>query len=1259
MPLDSEASEIVSSDDILVRSRAREGQASETYDVVSTDTGRVLGDRGETRGIGKKDLYQVRQELLRQEDIAFKAAKERLIEIREQLQKTLDTTPEEQREQREQLQSQIQYINNKARDNWSDFSLAGVHLTVMAPFAGEEALTNYVSIETSLKGQVATARTAQGLISKPLEDPEFNLGEEDLRLLSRAVASSSVDQLIGTNSLSKEKFGIDPDGNPLGISVQVDGMGVMGSLPNGKPYYMDVDYSSPDIQKGLYDLEALDFITGQIDRHAGNIFIDPETGEVRGIDNDLAFPEMSREEMLDGEYRPKHPVGNLPRYMHEDTARKIESLKPDDLRKTLSQVGYPPKGEKGKLKPEEIEGAVQRLEQLQSHIQTLRSEGHVVSKFTKETYEEAVKHQEDATSLELGEEATLDDVAPELLSNVKKTSYVGTVAIEKRVNAKYVELDRGETLDVETLKERLDTTGKAERDPLLEELARLEKLRVDEQTEELLEHRKPELDELNDQLKSVEEALDELDDPGEELVLEEGERVLTQQELRKQRIGILQEIRGVETRAKQVSDAIVDEEKPEMMMQAQQNLNQALGRGDPSVRHYQSFDSFRGKPVVGAGGATGSGRVKVDGQYFQLKSSIEHSSWKRRFKSDGLNHENYGEVIASNVSKALVGAENRRLIPEVTLRQDSETHEPKVTSKYLAGGQGDLDDLYRAEMGKIDPSLSLQKRDENGKLPIINEKGKKVKHARITLEENGKTGPGVLKLDGQAAQDVRRNIALSALMGDHDVNPGNMIAVEGGRVGRIDFGHAFNELITGMGGTTTGGGGPQFEKNRILDFFNREHVSGARLGGDPSKLWRDYEGIGPSREMTEALREVAASTEAMDGLMQAKAQFSDLIADLQAENTPEARAEIEDLTESLARISENIGKPITSTEPNAIVTEVFKNLGGFLSEGQKQMNEVADLCSLQTRIDTFLRDPANEGQPLPQEITTLYNLLAETENSSVKAAQGEGLQWMKNSKDTPAMSGNLESYVKARQQVVRLERNEGKALNEIDKLEARKAKLENSPSLGERFMARLKHPTKGIQGEIDKIDGQVAVLKAAVKEIQEGVSVDDDRELLKILKETDRALKEDIDKFRMDTQAEIYNGQLKIGPEVSDERIEQAQRQLDAMNREHEILAAKIEQEKRIISVREKMGLKENAPSSVEVRQQQDVEVQDVEDLEFEIDDLQEELDPIEVGQDLPRPELQRSKSVRDSLGVGSKGPKPGVEGPKTEVEPPKRKMTI
>jgi len=423
-------------------------------------------------------------------------------------------------------------------------------------------------------------------------------------------------------------------------------------------------------------------------------------------------------------------------------------------------------------------------------------------------------------------------------------------------------------------------------------------------------------------------------------------------------------------------------------------LNEQLEWRPDAEQHYGAWDQFAGKELVSSGGATGSGRTKdrIGKQLYQVKGSIEHAGLGRRLKAGGLNTENYGEVIASNTARAIVGSANRGQIPEVSLRQDGNSHEAMVTSKYLTGGKGDLKELY---VGLAGP------------LP----KGQK--HPKVHLDSSGPSGDGILRLGTTASRDVQRNIALSALMGDHDVNPGNMIALKDGHVGRIDFGHAFNELINGPGGSATGGGGVRNKSNRILDFFNRETVSGVPFtAGQKSKLWRDYTGAGPSDGMTDSLRSIASSTEALDGLVQSKTQFADLIVALEAEGTPEAKKQIEDLTKSLIRMSQNIEKPITSTDPGAVVKEVFDNLAAFVTEGQDQMREVADLSDLQTKIDAHVTSTReNPDAPVPPEITQLYQDLSA---KSVKSPDGEGLCWMKITAGSPAFTGDLAAYVQTR-----------------------------------------------------------------------------------------------------------------------------------------------------------------------------------------------------------------------------------------------------
>lgn len=229
-------------------------------------------------------------------------------------------------------------------------------------------------------------------------------------LITRSVASSAVDKALGMNSLATEKFGLDESGKGVGLSVGVAGAPILqvSDDRNVLPAYLDIDYSDPAIQKGLSDLQVQDYITGQIDRHTGNIFVDPGTKEVRGIDNDLAFPVVDRETMIQKDTTVQgKAVAGMPALIHVDTADKIEALSPAELRKTLETL-QPPRGI-APLEPAAIDGAVKRLEELQEHVKELRSGGKLVTQFNEDTFRQATQMQQGVAV---------------------PTSYVGTAIIE-------------------------------------------------------------------------------------------------------------------------------------------------------------------------------------------------------------------------------------------------------------------------------------------------------------------------------------------------------------------------------------------------------------------------------------------------------------------------------------------------------------------------------------------------------------------------------------------------------------------------------------------------------------------------------------------------------------------------------------------------------------------------------------------------------------------------------------------------------------
>ncbi len=318
----------------------------------------------------------------------------------------------------------------------------------------------------------------------------------DRAMLTRAVASKLVDNVIGTQSLSEEKFGADEQGRPIGISVQVDGAGVLGTY-QGEDTYLQIDYSDPEIQKGLSDLQVNDFITGQIDRHCGNIFIDPVTKKVTGIDNDLAFPETDRDDFTTRKTANGKVVKGLPETMHKDTAQKILDLSPHDLRRQLMAMEVP--NGVGRLSKASIDGAVDRLKTLQQEIKNGNIQ--VVEKFDKQTYQSALDKQNEAVKQKLNGVALQDATSKHewSLTKVDPTSYQGAIAL----NIKRYEIAQKVPRPVNSIKP-------AQRNPQVEEFLKTSTpIRQDIQKQINLKLA-PERKELIDKLTAYEKRLQEL-----------------------------------------------------------------------------------------------------------------------------------------------------------------------------------------------------------------------------------------------------------------------------------------------------------------------------------------------------------------------------------------------------------------------------------------------------------------------------------------------------------------------------------------------------------------------------------------------------------------------------------------------------------------------------------------------------------------------------------------------------------------------------
>jgi hypothetical protein len=176
--------------------------------------------------------------------------------------------------------------------------------------------------------------------------------------------------------------------------------------------YEWVNFRDPRIQKGLSDLQLFDAISGQMDRHAGNIFIDPGTGEVSGIDDDLSFGSgrpVANQADASGKY-----VG-LPALVDEETADRILALDVSDLPKELLARG----NDSAVLTDKEIEDAMHRLKGVQRYLRDLKANNALVSRWDDATYQQALGSP---TSSYLGRQAA--DLENALQQSANNPMYV-------------------------------------------------------------------------------------------------------------------------------------------------------------------------------------------------------------------------------------------------------------------------------------------------------------------------------------------------------------------------------------------------------------------------------------------------------------------------------------------------------------------------------------------------------------------------------------------------------------------------------------------------------------------------------------------------------------------------------------------------------------------------------------------------------------------------------------------------------------------
>ncbi len=203
-------------------------------------------------------------------------------------------------------------------------------------------------------------------------------------LSNRAVAASRLERLAGFNALVRTEFASQKDQSgqvKKGIAMekapgesaqsleQADGgMPIVFKRPD--VVKLDDPGQQKDLSLQLSALQVLDAIIGQVNRHAGNYFIQRDGDghvTVKGIDNDFSFGK-AKSALTEVSPQDKHQ--GLPCYIEDTVAAKVQALDAARVEKLLGRM----------LAPAEVQATLTRLGEVKQKIAEMTDSGHVLSR---------------------------------------------------------------------------------------------------------------------------------------------------------------------------------------------------------------------------------------------------------------------------------------------------------------------------------------------------------------------------------------------------------------------------------------------------------------------------------------------------------------------------------------------------------------------------------------------------------------------------------------------------------------------------------------------------------------------------------------------------------------------------------------------------------------------------------------------------------------------------------------------------------------
>jgi len=410
-------------------------------------------------------------------------------------------------------------------------------------------------------------------------------------------------------------------------------------------------------------------------------------------------------------------------------------------------------------------------------------------------------------------------------------------------------------------------------------------------------------------------------------------------------------------------------------------------------------------------GASGS-HVLIDKNNIKYQEKITIANNKKESWS-GLQ-DNYSDIlsefIASKLSYMALNSYSEMLVsPEVYFLFDAtKPKEIYLASKYVNFGNNnavsmDFDGIRDAIAKTSNPGFISDK------------------HHVELADSDDSQDPDILILDKvyqfrnnsqifSATMDRKtlfNTIVFSAIVGDHDINPGNMFfnfdkVNNISLVGRIDYGHAFNDMIKYWGAHASRvnpdiTGYPL--RGEILDYFNREKLDLVMDKTGKSKLNRYYNISYIRPELIGSLRQIS-NVNFTDALNIAKQEIKMMAS---KNNTIQEKLAVA-MDDICRRVGVEPGPSYFPSKLDYFINAIFE----FINQNQKEALAVANQLEIQFTVSQVL----NEQMGVDEAVAKIMNLYRDQSSRYFSGKNPfDAQEWIKLSSRENTFYGNLPEYI--------------------------------------------------------------------------------------------------------------------------------------------------------------------------------------------------------------------------------------------------------